>query len=421
MDDNKIMGKVSFMMILFFLVLSCFPATVQPSINTAVQAMAGFGPSIILPLTGNVYPRGQFELSLRIGNPPKSFTFEIDTGSDLTWVQCDADCEGCSLPKHELYKPGKAYVPFDDPLCAAIGNPGSDNPKKKCDFTVQYVDGSTSGYLVRDIFTLRPDKGSTSGSSTLTFGCGNKIQSNYPGKPLETAGILGLGKRVVSIPHQLRAVEETQNVIGHCLSGKSGGFLFIGNDPVPSSGVTWVPMLKKELVQYYASGPADLFFDTKDTDIRIPHVLFDCGTTYTYFPSRIYGAILSLLRNDLIGKQLVQVPFEKDGTLPVCWRGREPFKSLSDVKSYFKTFTLRFTKDADLQLPPETYLVISEHRNACLGILNGTVDGVEYNLLGAISMLDKMLIYDNEMGQIGWTSGDCFPPISRTEPSSAML
>ncbi|GLT30779.1 hypothetical protein SLA2020_055670 [Shorea laevis] len=245
MDDNKIMGKVSFMMVLFlfFLVLSCFPATVQPSINTSVQAMAGFGPSIILPLTGNVYPRGQFELSLRIGNPPKSFTFEIDTGSDLTWVQCDADCEGCSLPKHELYKPGKAYVPFDDPLCAAIGNQGSDDPKKKCDFTVQYVDGSTSGYLVRDIFTLRPDKG----SSTLTFGCGNKIQS-YTGKPLETTGILGLGKRVVSIPHQLRAVGETQNVIGHCLSGKNEGFLFIGNDPVPSSGVTWAPMLKKELV-----------------------------------------------------------------------------------------------------------------------------------------------------------------------------
>ncbi|GLT49849.1 hypothetical protein SLA2020_233780 [Shorea laevis] len=397
MDDNKIMGKVSFMMILFFLVLSCFPATVQPSINTAVQAMAGFGPSIVLPLTGNVYPRGHFELSLRIGKPPKSFTFDIDTGSDLTWVQCDANCQGCSLPKHELYKPGKAYVPFDDPLCAAIGNPGSDNPKKKCDFTVQYVDRSTSGYLVRDIFTLRPDKGSTAGSITLTFGCGNKIQS---------------------IPHQLRAVGETQNVIGHCLSGKSGGFLFIGNDPVPSSGVTWVPMLKEE--QYYASGPADLFFARKATDIKIPHVLFDCGSTYTYFPSRIYGAILSLLSNDL-GKQLVQVPFDQDGTLPVCWRGREPFKSMSDVKSYFKTFTLRFTKDAYLQLPPETYLVISKHGNACLGILNGTVDDVEYNLLGAISMLDKMLIYDNEMGQIGWTSRDCFPPISRTEPFSAML
>ncbi|GKU87615.1 hypothetical protein SLEP1_g1984 [Rubroshorea leprosula] len=416
MGDNKIIGKVPFMMVLFFLVLSCFPATVQPSINTAVQLMAGFGPSIVLPLTGNVYPRGYFELSLRIGNPPKSFTFEIDTGSDLTWVQCDADCEGCSLPKHELYKPGKAYVPFDDPLCAEIGNPGSDDPKKICSFNVTYVDGSTSGYLVRDIFTLRPDKGSTSGSSTLTFGCGNKIQS-YTGEPLETAGILGLSKSVVSIPSQLRAVRETQNVIGHCLSGKSGGFLFIGNDPVPSSGVTWVPMLKKK--QYYASGPADLFFD--GTDIKLSHVLFDSGSTYTLFPSTIYGAILSLLSKDLIGKKLVQVPFEQDGTLPVCWRGIEPFKSQSDVKRYFKTFTLRFTKDAGLQLPPETYLVISEHGNACLGILNGTVYGVEYNLLGAISMLDKMLIYDNEKGRIGWTSGDCFPPISRTEPFSAML
>ena len=38
-----------------------------------------------------------YSVSLQIGNPPKDFTFDVDTGSDLTWVQCDAPCSGCTV------------------------------------------------------------------------------------------------------------------------------------------------------------------------------------------------------------------------------------------------------------------------------------------------------------------------------------
>lgn len=34
---------------------------------------------------------------LNIGNPSKVFELDIDTGSDLTWVQCDVECIGCTL------------------------------------------------------------------------------------------------------------------------------------------------------------------------------------------------------------------------------------------------------------------------------------------------------------------------------------
>lgn len=50
-----------------------------------------------------------------------------------------------------------------------------------------------------------------------------------------------------------------------------------------------------------------------------------------------------------------------DESLPVCWRGAKPFKSIFEVKNYFKPFALSFTKakSAQLQLPPESYLIIS--------------------------------------------------------------
>lgn len=45
-----------------------------------------------------------YSVTLGIGNPPKPFQLDIDTGSDLTWVQCDAPCTGCTLVKNFLLK-----------------------------------------------------------------------------------------------------------------------------------------------------------------------------------------------------------------------------------------------------------------------------------------------------------------------------
>lgn len=40
-----------------------------------------------------------YSVSVSIGRPPKTFDLDIDTGSDLTWVQCDAPCTGCTKVK----------------------------------------------------------------------------------------------------------------------------------------------------------------------------------------------------------------------------------------------------------------------------------------------------------------------------------
>jgi len=56
-------------------------------------------------------------------------------------------------------------------------------------------------------------------------------------------GILGLGRGSVDLVSQLKhSGAVSKNVIGHCLSSKGGGYLFIGEENVPSSHVTWVPM-----------------------------------------------------------------------------------------------------------------------------------------------------------------------------------
>lgn len=57
-----------------------------------------------------------------------------------------------------------------------------------------------------------------------------------------TAGVIGLGNGKVSILSQLSRLGLTRNVVGHCLSGQGGGFVFFGDDLVPSLGVVWTSM-----------------------------------------------------------------------------------------------------------------------------------------------------------------------------------
>ncbi|KAH8508946.1 hypothetical protein H0E87_010906 [Populus deltoides] len=299
------------MMFLFFIVISadfqgCFSATSQTPIKgeSSTPANDRVGSSVFFRVTGNVYPTGYYSVILNIGNPPKAFDFDIDTGSDLTWVQCDAPCKGCTKPRDKLYRPKNNLVPCSNSLCQAVStgeNYHCDAPDDQCDYEIEYADlGSSIGVLLSDSFPLRLSNG-TLLQPKMAFGCGYDQQHLGPHPPPDTAGILGLGR-----------------------------------------------------------GPAELLFGGKPTGIRGLQLIFDSGSSYTYFNVQVYQSILNLVRKDLAGKPLKDAPEEKE--LAVCWKTAKPIKSILDIKSYFKPLTISFmnAKNVQLQLAPEDYLIITE-------------------------------------------------------------
>ncbi|GMI89590.1 hypothetical protein like AT1G44130 [Hibiscus trionum] len=408
MDVKKRKATVAWMMMIFLVLSENFPlcssaASQQPDNKKS----NGFRSSFLFPVTGNVYPLGYYSISLTIGNPPKVFEFDIDTGSDLTWVQCDAPCTGCTKTNDHLYKPQKhILVSCEHPSCGVVHFPDSpqcEKPDDQCEFEVDYVDhGSVFGVVVSDFFSLRFMNGSLI-RLHLTFGCAYDIKNPGPYVPPGT-GVVGLSNGKASLASQLRSLDLTRNVLGHCLSGKGGGFLFLGDDFVPS-GMSWMPMLADS--KSYLSSPAEVLFDGKPTGITDLKVVFDSGSSYTYFSSQVYKAVLDLVRRGLTGKPLDTV---EDKALPICWKGTKPFKSVHDVKNYFSTLTLIFpdTPKVQLELQPEAFLIVTEDGNACFGILNGTEVGLgDFNIIGDISLIDKMVVYDNEQQRIGWISANC--------------
>ncbi|KAL0343228.1 UNVERIFIED_CONTAM: Aspartic proteinase Asp1 [Sesamum angustifolium] len=375
--------------------------------SSSPSSINRLGSSIIFPLYGNVYPNGFYFVQVYLGYPPKPYFLDPDTGSDLTWLQCDAPCVRCTTGFHPLYRPSNELVICKDPLCASLHSSdyNCDNPEQ-CDYEVEYADGGSSlGVLVNDFFTLNLTSGVRM-SPRLTIGCGYDQLPGASDHPLD--GVLGLGKGKSSIVSQLRQQGVIKNVIGHCLSGQ-GGFLFFGEDVYDSSRVTWTSMAR-DYTKHYAAGSAELRFGGKSTGFKNLNVIFDSGSSYTYFSSHIYQTLVSLINKELSRTSLREAT--DDHTLPFCWKGKKPFKSTRDVRKYFKALSLSFPNGwrakAQFEIPPEGYLIISSKGNACLGIMNGTDVGLSnFNMIGDISMQDKMLIYDNEKHVIGWMPANC--------------
>lgn len=369
-----------------------------------------FGQTVVLRVGGNVYPDGYFYTTLNIGEPPKPYHLDIDTGSDLTWVQCDAPCVHCHKSPHKPYKPWNNALSCKEPLCTFLhhaSNLPCHNPSDQCDYEIEYADqGSSVGVLVKDKFPLRFLNGS-SAQPSLVFGCGYDQQIPSSSPPL-VDGVLGLANGKSSILAQLHSLGLTRNVFGHCFSSEGGGYFFFGNEVVPSETV-WVPMTKNHVGTYYSMGPAELTFGGqnlfKGGGLSL---VLDSGSTYTYLSSQAYKAAVSMIKKNIVTSQLKDAP--EDKTLTVCWKGAQPFKSINDAKKFFKPLALRFPKvrNAIMEIPPEAYLIVSKNGNVCLGILDGSKAQLgDLNVLGDIALLDKMVIYDTERNQIGWIPAKC--------------
>ncbi|KAM3311643.1 hypothetical protein ACQJBY_031959 [Aegilops geniculata] len=377
--------------------------------SPARAATPGKSPSssstAVFQLQGAVYPIGHYYVTMNIGDPAKPYFLDVDTGSDLSWLQCDAPCQSCNKVPHPWYKPTKnKIVPCAASLCTSLSPNKKCAVPQQCDYQIKYTDKATSlGVLVADNFTLSLRNSSTV-RANLTFGCGYDQQVGKNGAvQAATDGLLALGKGSVSLLSQLKQQGVTKNVLGHCFSTNGGGFLFFGDDIVPTSRVTWVPMARTTSGNYYSPGSGTLYFDRRLLGVKPMEVVFDSGSTYTYFAAQPYQATVSALKAGL-SKSLKEV---SDVSLPLCWKGQKVFKSVSEVKNDFKSLFLSFGKNSVMEIPPENYLIVTKYGNVCLGILDGTAAKQTFNIIGDITMQDQMIIYDNEKGQLGWIRGSC--------------
>ncbi|PSR89214.1 Aspartyl protease [Actinidia chinensis var. chinensis] len=361
-----------------------------------------------------------------VGSPPKPYFLDVDTGSDLTWLQCDAPCTSCAKGAHPLYKPtnGK-IIPSKDPLCVEVQRnqmTGYCETCHQCDYEIEYADQSSSmGVLAMDEIHLMVANGSLT-KSTVVFGCAYDQKGILLNSLAKTDGILGLSRAHVSLPSQLASRGIINNVVGHCLAADAvgGGYMFLGDGFVPHGQMAWVPMLNSPSTTFYQTEFIKVSYGNKKLslggqDDGLGRVVFDSGSSYTYFTKQAYSDLAASLK-DVSGKGLRQDA--SDPTLPVCWRSEMPIRSVLDIKQYFEPLTLQFrskwwTVSRKFHILPEGYLIVNNKGNVCLGILDGSkVHDGSTVILGDISLRGQLLVYDNVNQEIGWAKSDCVKPLS---------
>jgi hypothetical protein len=256
------------------------------------------------------YEEGEFLMQASIGSPGSlNLNFIADTGSDLTWTQCQP-CQSCFPQPYPLYDPAHSSsfqnVSCYSNFCSAVT--GKCDIGKNCSYSYGYGDGSyTLGNLSFDTFSLSVVGSNQSAHfPQIAFGCGRSQGGSFS----NSTGIVGLGRGPLSFVNQIRS--SISSTFSYCLgsiyNSSQVSPLILGNVPLDSSGnpVSVTPLIYNLFFPtfYYLSlagisvagkpvpipeGTFDIRFDGSGG------IMIDSGTTLTYLPAPAYKPFLAAL------------------------------------------------------------------------------------------------------------------------------
>ncbi|KAL5567044.1 hypothetical protein UlMin_030208 [Ulmus minor] len=389
--------------------------------------------AVDLELGGNGLPSetGLYYARIGIGSPPTDYFVQVDTGSDILWVNC-IGCEKC--PKKStlgieltLYDPKSSttskMITCDQDFCTSTydGQLPGCRPELLCQYNVVYGDGSaTAGYFVKDTLHLNKvtgnlKTGSTNGS--VIFGCGAK-QSGELGTSSEALdGILGFGQANSSMLSQLASAGKVKKEFAHCLDTNNGGGIFAIGEVV-SPRVNTTPLIPKqahynvvmkaiEVGGDFLNLPSDVF-DTSDGKGTI----IDSGTTLAYLPNAVYESLMDKVTAQQPGLKLHTVEDQFS-----C------FEFTRNVDDGFPVVKFHFDKSLTLTVYPHEYLFQIREDVWCIGWQDSGMqskDGKDMTLLGDMVLSNKLVLYDLENEAIGWTEYNCSTSIKVKDESGAV-
>ncbi|XP_021734363.1 aspartic proteinase-like protein 2 [Chenopodium quinoa] len=390
--------------------------------------------AVDLPLGGNGQPSdaGLYFTKIKIGKPPKEYHVQIDTGSDVLWINCEG-CEKCPKKsglgiKLNLYDPKTSstanLVNCDDSQCTMIyqGTLSGCQPDMLCQYEVTYGDGSTtSGYFVEDDFHYDRVSGNmqtTSGNGSIVFGCGAKQSGQLITADEALDGIMGFGQANSSVLSQLAASGKVQKMFSHCLDNKKGGGIFsIGRVIEPKMNHT--PLIPNQahynVVMKSIEVDGEVVKLDTDTSGSDRGAIIDSGTTLAYLPDDVYDKIV----NTILAKQpQLQLHTVEDQFKCFQYSGK--------IDDGFPNVIFRFANSLTLTVHPHEYFFpLTEGENKwCVGWMNSGLqsrDGKDVTILGDIVLSGKVVFYDLVNQTIGWTEYNCSSSIKVKDSESGAV
>jgi hypothetical protein len=353
--------------------------------------------------------------------PFKTYHLHMDTGSALTWIQC----QDCELPGNHCFPCREPPFPKTisrsyralpcnmHPLCAphqCIGN--------SCSYQEKYMDGAaTTGILSQESFTFVSSSGRPQTLLNIVFGCSiDSTDMRYGDDDNQVSGIFGLGWGIRSFVNQISHQSLYDGTFSYCLKFNDGRALdtYLRFGPGISQPTTGLQTTK--LDQFKSSAPyyIDLIgISINGTRLSINPALFllqfdgsggciiDSGTTFTSIIRPAFDVVIRtfLLYFSSLPNMTRSRLFE--GFFDLCYERSVPegFRDLPGM-----TFHL---SNADLEVRPEGAFFVKPLNSGkevfCLAI----VADDHYTSLGAYQQTNQKFIYDIPRKQLQFALADC--------------
>lgn len=370
-------------------------------------------------------------VTLAVGSPPQNVSMVLDTGSELSWLLCNATSSNTnsSSPATALsFRPNSSAsyspVPCDSPTCRSqtrdLPTPAScDGPTKLCHVSLSYADMSTSeGTLASDTFLIGDDGGSP--PFRTVFGCMGSAYSSSSGEDPVTAGLLGMNRGALSFVTQT----DTRR-FSYCISDRdSSGVLLIGESNITSFLVplNYTPLIQISLPLPYFDRVA---YSVQLEGIRVGNVLLpipksvlepdhtgagqtmvDSGTQFTFLLGPAYDALKSefLKQTKGILAVLKDADFVFQGAFDTCFEIRDAAVDVRGLRVPDVDLVLR---GAEVKVTRERLLYRVGGGIWCLTFGNSDLVPMEAYVIGHHHQMNVWVEYDLERARVGFGPVQC--------------
>ncbi|KAL3730460.1 hypothetical protein ACJRO7_027473 [Eucalyptus globulus] len=329
---------------------------------------------------------GNYIVTIGLGTPKQDLTLIFDTGSPLTWTQCQPCVGSCYTQSDPIFDPSQsssyANISCTSTLCSQLGSiVASGCSRSTCLYGIQYGDQSSSvGFFATEKLTISP----TDVIDNFEFGCGENNQGLFG----RAAGLIGLSDDKISI------VEQTATKYGkyfsYCLpsSSSSTGHLTFGKDGGASNSVSFTPIVGISVEGNRLSIPSTVFSSGG--------AIIDSGTVISRLPPTAYSALRTAFRKAMANYTTAPAL----SILDTCY----DFSKESTVT--VPTITFSFAGGADINLDHNGIFYVAKASQVCLAFAANGADS-DLGIYGNVQQKTFEVVYDVAGGKLGFGSNGC--------------
>ncbi|KAL6567844.1 hypothetical protein OROGR_001512 [Orobanche gracilis] len=338
---------------------------------------------------GDSYNSGLLLVTIGLGSQNTTLHVALDTGSDLTWTQCQRCRRSCYIQNDTMFDPNisTSYsgIPCNSHLCSLY----NENYK---DYGIVYGDGSSSvGWLGQDSLALTPNDV----IQNYTFGCGQ----NNTGFSDTTAGLIALGRGDLSFVNQTK--EKYQQYFSHCFPSNpdSTGYLTLGTNSQKNNRLNFIST-------YSSKGSSNYFFNITGISVGgklvevdpFASAFIDSGTIITRLQPKVYNHT-----RDVFKDWMTKYPFAGSySILDTCY----DFSNYANTKIDFPPILFKFSGDVTVDLAKSGVLFVVNSTMSCLAFA-GNQDDADPMIFGNIQQRTFEVVYDVANEKLGFVSGGC--------------